>query len=88
MGTKTPNSKKWIIIICVVIFFTGEAFPFYYQTTPIPDPRQMYGTAVLGDYLYVIGGNNKNGYLNTVLKASIMPDGTLGKWTFTTPLPH
>ena len=66
----------------------------YNITEPLPIPRQMYGTAVLGNYLYVIGGNirgkgNKytEEYVLTVEKAYINPDGTLQKWTQTTPLP-
>ncbi|MCD6384178.1 hypothetical protein J7M23_00220 [Candidatus Sumerlaeota bacterium] len=82
------NTLLIVTLICVWMFFSGEAFSFYYKTTPLPEPRQMYGTVVLGDYLYVIGGNNKSGYLKSVLKAPIMPDGTLGEWTPTTPLPH
>ncbi|GAB4318524.1 MAG: hypothetical protein Kow0059_12080 [Candidatus Sumerlaeia bacterium] len=66
---------------------------FYKTTTPLPTPRQMYGTVVLGDYLYVIGGNiqgqgdDPEGYVVTVEKARIQPDGSLGAWSATTSLP-
>ena len=48
----------------------------------------MYGAVVLGDYLYVIGGyRDKGGFTTSVEKAPVNPDGTLGSWEQTTPLP-
>ena len=58
-------------------------------TTPLPEPRQMYGAAVVGDYLYVIGGNMKPDiYTDTVIMSKINPDGSIGKWKPTTRLPE
>jgi hypothetical protein len=41
-------------------------------------PRQGHTSAVIGNYLYVIGGDGGNKKLNTVERASINPDGSLG----------
>ncbi|GAB4319702.1 MAG: hypothetical protein Kow0059_13830 [Candidatus Sumerlaeia bacterium] len=60
---------------------------WYAQTTPMPTGRQMYGTAVLGDFIYLIGGTEITGYATSVLMAPIRPDGQLGQWQQTTPLP-
>jgi len=62
----------------------------YAKTTPIPNARQMYGSVVLGDYLYVIGGvrdQEEGGFSKSVIKARINPNGTLGPWEETSPLP-
>lgn len=78
-----------VIIILVKLLSGYEAVQaFYFKTLSLPEPRQMYGTAVLGDYLYVIGGDSKAGVEKSVLKALILPDGTLWSWSQTTPLPH
>lgn len=39
-------------------------------------------TAILNNYLYVLGGSdNYNSYTNTIERAFINPDGSLGAWT-------
>ncbi len=60
---------------------------FIYPTNPMPEPRQMHGSAVARDYLYIISGAGSSP-TNTVMKASIGPDGQLSGWTQTTPLPQ
>lgn len=61
----------------------------YFPTTPMPTARQMYGAVVLGDYLYLIGGNtDEEGFLVSVQKSLIKSDGHLGAWEATTPLPR
>jgi len=47
-----------------------------------------YGLATMqqGDYLYAIGGLDGAAYLDSVEKAKIMEDGSLGAWAFTTPI--
>lgn len=78
-------------VVFMAIFFTTScvwAQSLYRETTPLPDIRQMHGAAVLGDYLYVFGGNkNPEGYTQSVIKAPINPDGSVGAWSDTTPLP-
>ncbi len=66
-----------------------DAAPPLRETTALPEPRQMHGAAVLGDYLYVISGviTGENPYTDTVLKSKIYPDSSLGMWEQTTPLP-
>jgi hypothetical protein len=59
----------------------------------LPTPRQMHGSVVLGDWLYVIGGelggtDGTDLWTETVLKTPLSPDGQIGPWTPTTPLPH
>jgi hypothetical protein len=39
-----------------------------------------------GDYLYAIGGLDGAAYLDSIEKAKVNADGTLGGWAFTTPL--
>nr|HQH12187.1 hypothetical protein [Candidatus Sumerlaeota bacterium] len=83
--------KKLIVFL---IFFLGvmqitcgQEIQFK-TTTPLRAGRQMAGAVVLGDYLYVISGNvDGMGYSNSVEMAKINPDGTLGEWKNTTPLP-
>lgn len=57
------------------------------ETMRLPEPRQFHGSAVLGSYLYVFGGNNGKAYVNVPLFAPIRDDGQLGQWKPTTPLP-
>jgi len=60
----------------------------YRTTTPMPMPRQMYGSAVLGNYLYLLGGNEPDkDYLKSVQMAHITETGALENWQDTTPLP-
>lgn len=46
--------------------------------TSLVTPRVWPTTAVLGRYLYVIGGHAKTGILESVERAAIGPDGSLG----------
>lgn len=61
----------------------------YYRTTPLPIGRQMHGAAVIGDFLYVIGGalDNVAGYTETVQVGRILDTGEISGWADTTPLP-
>ena len=59
----------------------------------LPTYRQMHGSVVLGDYLYVMGGElggvqGKDIWTNTVLKAPLQANGSVGQWTPTTPMPQ
>lgn len=75
-----------VLILSCLISFNVQGF--YEQTTPLPSPRQMYGCAVLGDYVYVLGGNTSEGFVPEVIKAPVVPNGKLGQWKLTTPMPH
>ncbi len=78
-------------MVFVFIFFLYNNIyaqtKIYKVTGQISEARQMYGSVVLGDYLYLIGGNSlAKGFTNEVNKALIKPDGSLDKWENTTPL--
>jgi len=59
---------------------------------PLDPPRAFHGSAVLGDYVYVIGGTTERGGQEnpdpSVLRARITPAGEIGAWEPTTPLPE
>jgi hypothetical protein len=80
-----------IFILCLPGLYSAQKL--YKVSEPLPVPRQMYGTVILGDYLYVIGGNiqgkgdDPEGYVTTVEMAHINQDGSIGNWERTTPLP-
>jgi hypothetical protein len=44
-------------------------------------PRREFGAAVIGDYVYVIGGIGQSGFLNSVERAPINGDGSLGDFS-------
>lgn len=50
------------------------------ETTAMTVARAMFSALVNKNYLYVLGGTNRNGYLRTVEVASINKDGDLGFW--------
>lgn len=81
--------KKGMVVI--LLFFATISFgatQFYKMTTELPSGRQMYGTVIVNDFLYVIGGNMEPDiYTRAVEFAKIKPDGTLENWQNTTPLP-
>ncbi|CAN5439814.1 hypothetical protein BH09SUM1_BH09SUM1_24580 [soil metagenome] len=66
---------------------------FIKQTTSLPAPRAFHGAAVLGDFLYVIGGSVVDAASKKEIPAAIVhvarinPDGTLTKFVPTTPIP-
>ena len=79
------------ILILVTALVNPALFsqPAYQTTTPMTFPRQMYGSVVLGNYLYLIGGNEPGkGYINSVQMARITDTGALGSWQNTSPLPR
>lgn len=56
--------------------------------TALPEGRQMHGAAVLGGYLYAVGGVVSPGGFTTSVVASVIDvEGSLGAWRPTTPLP-
>jgi len=64
------------------------------QTTTMPLARAYHGSAVLGNYLYVVGGKvedpagSSNPDDTIVLVSRIAPNGQLSQWVPTKPLPH
>jgi len=66
----------------------AESEELYFLAGNMPIGRKKLGSAVVGNHLYAISGEeDKSGYVASVLKAPIAPDGTLGEWTPTPPLP-
>ncbi len=68
---------------------------FVQRATDLPLRRAFGGTAVLGDYVYYLGGSQGTaaGYdaesvSTSVVKARLLPNGRLGSWEQTTPLPQ
>ena len=68
----------------------GRPFSAWQSRTSLPQPTEGHGFAVIGSYAYVIGGWGRGvgGPRTDVLKAAIHPDGSLGAWQATTPLPQ
>ncbi|MBN1900264.1 hypothetical protein JW926_02930 [Candidatus Sumerlaeota bacterium] len=84
--------KKIFILLLFLLFSIHYVYSqqsYFLSTTPHGKKWQMYGSAVCGNYLYNIGGEFQDiGYVKNVQKAKINPDGTLGVWEETTPLPQ
>ena len=77
------------IIMVFLVLSSCVSAQIFRTTTPLPVPRQMYGAAVAGEYLYIIGGNYEpDTYTRSVEMALINLDGTLGPWVATTELPQ
>jgi len=83
---------KKVTILCILLLTllgAARGEKLYRETAPLPHPRQMHGAVVLGDYIYVLGGNHPvDGYMTTVYKAMVNADGTLGRWSNTIDLPQ
>lgn len=59
----------------------------------LPEPRMMHGCAVIGDRIYVMGGNlepdfKKDRWTNDVKSAPIGPDRKVGAWRTEASLPY
>jgi len=60
----------------------------YFLAGSMPSGRKMMGAAAVGDHLYVISGSeDPEGYVTTVTRGTIGPDGMLSDWTLANPLP-
>ncbi|MBN1903270.1 hypothetical protein JW926_18265 [Candidatus Sumerlaeota bacterium] len=93
MINKKIISGFFLFLMVCVFACLLYANDFFHTTTPLPIATQMYGAVVLGDYLYVIGGNSyipgtlDDLWQTSVWRAFIYPDGSLEKWEKSTPLP-
>ncbi len=77
------------MVFCIPGLMAYGQGPLYREVNSLPMPRQMHGAVVMGDYLYVLGGNNPSErYVTTVYKAQIKTNGALGTWEQTTDLPE
>ena len=82
-----------VTIGIILLFLMGisicQGERLYWETTSLPESRQMHGAVVMGDYMYVLGGNHPvKGYSTGVFVAPIQSNGHLGPWRQTTPLPE
>jgi N-acetylneuraminic acid mutarotase len=63
----------------------GAASNFKTNASSFATARQEHSAAVVGNYLYVIGGQNQAGaYYNDVQYAPINADGSIGSWASST----
>lgn len=77
-----------VLLACGGAVFAQSSQTEFKETTRMPKRRQMHGSAVLGNHLYVFGGVLGNDlYTNSVHKALILENRQLGPWSETTPLP-
>lgn len=61
--------------------FTGDgALASWQPTTGLSSPRANFAGVVYRDRLYIIGGTNKQGYYNTVERATLNEQGDPGFW--------
>ena len=59
------------------------------QTTNLTTARSNLGTVTYNNVVYAIGGyGNNNTSLSSIEYATMNPDGTVGNWKETTPLPN
>ena len=57
----------------------GKLSPWKF-TTPLLSPRSMHGAVVYKDWIYVLGGTNNDGYVNSVEYATFSESGEIGYW--------
>ncbi len=75
------NSAEWTRIQA-----DGSLSPWQLtETTKIP--RFLASTIAAGPFVFTLGGHH-DGYLASVERASVQPDGSLSAWVETTPLSH
>lgn len=73
----------------VVSALTGDIGPWQTATNSLTDVVAGATTSTANNYVYVIGGvNSEEIPLSTVRYAPLNPDGTLGVWNTSTPLPE
>lgn len=59
----------------------GSLGPFESVAGGLTTPRFGHTSAVIGGFLYVIGGNDASVDLDSVERAAVLPDGSLGTFT-------
>jgi N-acetylneuraminic acid mutarotase len=80
------DSSFYSSVYSVSINADGTLGDFRAETT-LPTTVANAACFVIKNRLYVVGGQNSNGYLDTAYKAIINNDGTLGSWTTLPNLP-
>ncbi len=86
------NIYKLIILIFIPCAVFAQGSATHQVAGQMINKRQMHGSVILGNYLYVIGGElggvNTAIWTDSVETARINPDGTLGKAFMNTPMPE
>lgn len=54
----------------------------------LPQPTQMHGSAIIGNRLFIFGGENLDGWSDQTWSATIGQGGQLGEWRRERPLPE
>lgn len=78
----------YIPILLALLIFSGPAFgaePF--QVTPLPFARNMHGSVIVRNYLFVFGGDTPAGFTPTVQMARVNTDRSLGPWLDSKAMP-
>ena len=66
----------------------GGTLDAWVDTQALPDPLYFHASVAVNGFVYVIGGSKPGtGPLPNVRFASLAPEGKIGTWTETTPLP-
>jgi hypothetical protein len=75
--------------VCAAGYFLspGGACTPWKSTTPLPGARMGAGSAQAGGHLFLVGGSQDGIFLDEVWSAPLLPEGGLGEWKATTPLP-
>jgi N-acetylneuraminic acid mutarotase len=78
IGGSGANGMPLTTVEAAPFMADGTLGPFAAVTTTLIDGRQHATSEIIGDYVYVIGGDDVNGDTGSVERAPIHPDGTLG----------
>lgn len=81
------NTGKLLDTVYYAKIEANGALGQWQQTTHLPHVVYLHSVVAYNSHLYIIGGLNDETLFAQVYKAPTNPDGTLGDWTETTPLP-
>jgi hypothetical protein len=81
------NSGQMIREVLFASINSTGALSGFTATTPLPTPRYAACAFADGDFVYLAGGVDPNGYLSDVIAARVQSDGSLGPWLPQPPLP-
>ncbi|MCL4478695.1 MAG: hypothetical protein M1381_06305 [Deltaproteobacteria bacterium] len=79
-GTSITNSVEYAQVM------TDGTLGNWQYTSSMNLPRAAFAAVAISGWVYAVGGYTDKGITNTVEKAPINPDGSLGKWVFIDPM--
>lgn len=88
MTTQTGRVLSFgVVAVAFITTALHAAKPF--EVTPLPDKRNLHGSAVTGDYVHIFSGDEPQpkGFTPTVMSARVNDNLTLGEWLPNRPLP-